>query len=304
MLCGQLDQNLRLLEETFNVTITFRDNSFKIDGEDEVVQHAASFLQTLSTLSTSGVSFDHDEFRSALSVYKEDHSEGLHEVYIQRVELTFARKNVTPKTINQKRYIKLMDNYDLVISIGPAGTGKTYLAVAKAISMLLEHKVERIILTRPAVEAGEHLGFLPGDLIEKVNPYLRPLYDALYDILDRERTMKLIEKGTIEIAPLAYMRGRTLSRAFIIMDEAQNTTSAQMKMFLTRIGQGSKTVITGDVTQVDLPPGKISGLIEAQKVLVSVKEIKFIHFSDKDVVRHQLVREIIKAYQNYEKKRS
>lgn len=302
-LFGCLDQNLRLLEQAFGVSITCRDNSVRIEGDEEAVERTSTFLKNLSLLSSSGVKFSHDDFKAAIAVFLEDHSEGLHEIFTQRVELSFSRKNVTPKSITQKRYIKFMDNHDLVFAIGPAGTGKTYVAVAKAIALLQEHKVERIILTRPAVEAGEHLGFLPGDLKEKVNPYLRPLYDALYDIIDREKTQKLIEKEVIEIAPLAYMRGRTLSNAFVIMDEAQNTTSVQMKMFLTRLGIGSKAVVTGDITQIDLPPGRISGLVEAQTVLSSVKDIKFIYFSERDVVRHQLVRDIVKAYTIYERKK-
>ncbi|MFC1849451.1 PhoH family protein [candidate division CSSED10-310 bacterium] len=299
-LFGNLDQNLRFLEQNFSVTITCRDNSFKIDGEEKAVQSAVSFLNSLGQLSSSGVTLNQEEFRSAVRVFQEDRSEGLHEIFAQRIELNFARKNVSPKTITQKRYLKLVDRYDLVIAIGPAGTGKTYLAVAKAVSALQSHIVEKIILTRPAVEAGEKLGFLPGDVIEKVNPYLRPLYDALFDIVDREKTLKLIERGTIEIAPLAYMRGRTLNNSFIIMDEAQNTSPEQMKMFLTRLGPSSKAVVTGDITQVDLPTGKTSGLIQAQKILSPVKEIKFIYFSEKDVVRHKLVRDIIQAYQKYE----
>lgn len=298
-LFGNLDKNLQFLEKMFNVTITLRDNSLRVDGEDNQVDRTASFFNNLDLLAVNGISLSAEEFHSAITIFMEDDSDGLREVFSKRIEINFARKNVTPKSINQKRYVKAIEHYDLVFSIGPAGTGKTYLAVAKAISALMNHSVERMILTRPAVEAGEHLGFLPGDLIEKVNPYMRPLYDALYDILDRERTGKLIERNMIEIAPLAYMRGRTLHNSFIILDEAQNTTSAQMKMFLTRLGIGSKAVVTGDVTQVDLPTGKKSGLIEASKILSSVKNIKFVNFSEKDVVRHQLVRDIIKAYEHH-----
>ncbi|MBN2383278.1 PhoH family protein [bacterium] len=280
-----------------------RDNGLKIDGEEQDVERVLSFLKHLDLVAQGGVRLGQDEFRSAIAIFKEDDSEGLHEIFAQRLELSFPRKNVSPRSINQKRYVKAMEQYDLVFAIGPAGTGKTYLAIAKAVSALHERQVERIILTRPAVEAGEHLGFLPGDLIEKVNPYLRPLYDALYDILDREKTLKLLERGAIEIAPLAYMRGRTLNNAFIIMDEAQNTSSEQMKMFLTRMGESSKAVVTGDVTQVDLPPGKTSGLVECQKILSTISDIKFIYFSEKDVVRHKLVRDIIMAYETHDKKK-
>jgi len=209
---------------------------------------------------------------------------------------------VIPKTETQRLYIEAIRNYDIVIGIGPAGTGKTYLAMAMAVNAFFKKQISRIVLARPAVEAGEKLGFLPGDMFEKVNPYLRPLYDALFDMIEAEKVMKLIDRGTIEIAPLAFMRGRTLNDSFIILDEAQNTTSEQMKMYLTRLGFNSKTVITGDVTQIDLPQGRLSGLIEAEKILTHIEGIKFVYFSERDVVRHKLVQEIVKAYEKYEKR--
>lgn len=302
-LFGQNDRNVRLLETTFGVTIITRDDSLKVTGEETHVAQAGDFLKSITNLASRGVRLNEEELKSAISVYKEDKQAGFEELFSKKIQLNFAKKNVSPKSLSQKRYLKAMEDNDLVIGIGPAGTGKTYLAVAKAIQALSKREVERIVLTRPAVEAGEHLGFLPGDLMEKVNPYLRPLYDALFDLLDRERTLKFMEKGIIEIAPLAYMRGRTLSESFIIMDEAQNTTSQQMKMFLTRLGQNSKAVITGDITQVDLPAGKISGLIEIQKILKAVKDIQFVYFTEKDVIRHELVRNIIKAYDKYENRK-
>ena len=210
-----------------------------------------------------------------------------------------GKRQVAPKSVNQRRYLEAIDQHDIVFGIGPAGTGKTYLAMAQAVTFLLQKKVSRIILARPAVEAGEKLGFLPGDLQEKVNPYLRPLYDALYDMLDTDRVERLLERGTVEIAPLAFMRGRTLNDSFVILDEAQNTTAEQMKMFLTRLGFGSKAVVTGDVTQIDLPTGRVSGLVEAMKVVSQVEGIAFVHFDDRDVVRHKLVQQIVKAYEAF-----
>ncbi|MEW6417974.1 MAG: PhoH family protein [Nitrospirota bacterium] len=221
---------------------------------------------------------------------------------MNNIPVSSKRRFIIPKTETQGRYIDAIKNYDIVICIGPAGTGKTYLAMAMAINAFLKKQISRIVLARPAIEAGEKLGFLPGDMYEKVSPYLRPLYDALFDMMEAERVVKLIERGIIEIAPLAFMRGRTLNDSFVILDEAQNTTSEQMKMYLTRLGFNSKTVITGDITQVDLPAGKTSGLIEAEKILSDIEGIKFIYFSEKDVVRHKLVQEIVKAYERYEKR--
>jgi phosphate starvation-inducible PhoH-like protein len=221
---------------------------------------------------------------------------------LNNIPVSSKKRFIIPKTETQGRYIDAIKNYDIVIGIGPAGTGKTYLAMAMAMNAFLKKQISRIVLTRPAIEAGEKLGFLPGDMYEKVSPYLRPLYDALFDMMEAEKVVKLVERGIIEIAPLAFMRGRTLNDSFIILDEAQNTTSEQMKMYLTRLGFNSKTVITGDITQVDLPAGKTSGLIEAEKILSDIEGIKFIYFSEKDVVRHKLVQEIVKAYERYEKR--
>jgi len=223
----------------------------------------------------------------------------LRDYFLKSTLTQSGRKRIAPKTVNQRRYLEAIDQNDIVFGIGPAGTGKTYLAMAQAVSFLLAKKVTRIILARPAVEAGEKLGFLPGDLAEKVNPYLRPLYDALYDMIDVERAERLIERGTIEIAPIAFMRGRTLNDAFVILDEAQNTTSEQMKMFLTRLGFGSKAVVTGDITQIDLPIGRTSGLVEAMKVVSKIEGISFLYFDDRDVVRHKLVQQIVKAYESF-----
>lgn len=234
------------------------------------------------------------------SVEGEDTS--LKELFLNNIPVSSKKRFVIPKTETQGRYIEAIKNFDIVIGIGPAGTGKTYLAMAMAVNALLKKQISRIVLARPAVEAGEKLGFLPGDIYEKVHPYLRPLYDALFDMMEPEKVSKLVERGVIEIAPLAYMRGRTLNDSFIILDEAQNTTSEQMKMYLTRLGFNSKTVITGDVTQIDLPSGKTSGLIESEKILKEIEGIKFVYFSEKDVVRHKLVQEIIKAYERYEKR--
>ena len=243
------------------------------------------------------------DLQSAFKQIAEDNTTSLQD-YVSKSRINPAgKKVVTARSVNQRRYIEAIDKYDIVFGIGPAGTGKTYLAVAMAVQALMSKRVNRVILARPAVEAGEKLGFLPGDLQDKVDPYLRPLYDALFDLMDSERVTKLLEKRVIEVAPLAFMRGRTLSDAFVILDEAQNTTSEQMKMFLTRIGFGSKAVITGDVTQIDLPTGKRSGLVEAQRVVSGIEGIEFINFTDKDVVRHELVQMIIRAYEEHSKVR-
>ncbi len=243
-----------------------------------------------------------DDIRHAIRSAPEGAELSLKELLLDHIPVASKQRFIIPKTTTQKAYIDAIRNHDIVIGIGPAGTGKTYLAMAMAISAFLKKQVSRIVLARPAIEAGEKLGFLPGDMFEKVNPYLRPLYDALYDMMEAEKASRLIERGVIEIAPLAFMRGRTLNDSFIILDEAQNTTSEQMKMYLTRLGFNSKTVITGDVTQIDLPPGRSSGLVEVVKILEEVKGIRFVFFSEKDVVRHKLVQEIVRAYERYEKR--
>ena len=257
---------------------------------------AERVLEQLSALMRGGYKLGKGDVKTAAQLVAQDDGVELADYFLRGAPRTSGRRQVLPKSVNQRRYLDAIEANDIVFGIGPAGTGKTYLAMAQAVSYLLAKKVNRIILARPAVEAGEKLGFLPGDLQEKVNPYLRPLYDALYDMLDVERAERLIERGTVEVAPIAFMRGRTLNDAFVILDEAQNTTSEQMKMFLTRLGFGSKAVITGDITQIDLPTGRTSGLVEAMKVVGNIEGIAFIRFDDKDVVRHQLVQQIVKVY--------
>jgi phosphate starvation-inducible PhoH-like protein len=263
------------------------------------VARAERVLEQLGALMRGGYKLGKGDVKTAAQLVAQDESVELTEYFLRGGPRTAGRRQVLPKSVNQRRYLDSIEGNDIVFGIGPAGTGKTYLAMAQAVSYLLAKRVNRIILARPAVEAGEKLGFLPGDLQEKVNPYLRPLYDALYDMLDVERAERLIERGTVEVAPIAFMRGRTLNDAFVILDEAQNTTSEQMKMFLTRLGFGSKAVITGDITQIDLPTGRTSGLVEAMKVVGNIEGIAFIRFDDKDVVRHQLVQQIVKAYESY-----
>jgi len=271
-------------------------NHISISGEKDNTGKISTLLQQLYSIMEKGWHIHSSDIDYAHRILSEDVSFELARIFLDTVFISSKKRVITPKSIAQRLYIENMRNYDMTFSIGPAGTGKTYLAMAMAVSCLLEKKVERIILARPAGEAGEKLGFLPGDLAEKVNPYLRPLYDALYDMIDLERATTLITKGLIEVAPLAFMRGRTLNDSFVILDEAQNTTSEQMKMFLTRLGFGSKAVITGDITQADLPQGKISGLVEAENILKKIGRIRFVHFSEIDVVRHPLVQDVIKAY--------
>lgn len=260
-------------------------------------------LQDIRSISAEGYTLNPEDIRYALrAAQSESEYTSVKELFLNNIPVSSKKKFIIPKTETQRQYIEAIRNYDIVIGIGPAGTGKTYLAMAMAISALLKKQISRIVLARPAVEAGEKLGFLPGDIYEKFNPYLRPLYDALLDMMEAEKAGKLIERGVIEIAPLAFMRGRTLNDSFIILDEAQNTTREQMKMYLTRLGYNSKTVITGDITQIDLPHGKASGLIEAEKILSGVEGIKFVYFSERDVVRHKLVQAIVKAYERYEKR--
>ena len=299
-LFGSLDENLRLIEEKLGVNIVQRDNSLTIIGEKAA--KAEEVISELRKVITQGEALDKQKVSYIMSL----RSDGIsyHESALGKdiICFTHAGKPLRPKTVGQQKYVSSIRNKDIVFGIGPAGTGKTYIAVAMAVDALKNKKVEKIILARPAVEAGESLGFLPGDLQEKVDPYLRPLYDALFDVLGRENAVRLKEKETIEIVPLAYMRGRTLDNAFIILDEAQNTTREQMKMFLTRMGFGSKMVITGDVTQIDLPKGKKSGLVEVTKILKDEPDIDFCYLKDVDVVRHELVKKIISAYDRYYKK--
>jgi phosphate starvation-inducible PhoH-like protein len=299
LLFGPLDDNLRFLEDLFGVSIQARDSSLTIDGEEDDVAVLERILVDFSSLVDKGHSITNGDLKSAFKQIAEDAALSLHDFFPKMQLLAAGKRQVTPKSLNQRRYVEAIRKNDIVFGIGPGGTGKTFLAVAMALTCLFEKSVSRIILTRPAVEAGEKLGFLPGDIEEKINPYLRPLYDALYILLDSDKIQRYMEDGTIEIAPLAFMRGRTLNDAFIILDEAQNTTSEQMKMFLTRIGMRSKAVITGDVTQIDLPFGRCSGLVEARNILCSVQGLAFCFFSESDVVRHHLVRLIIKAYQQH-----
>jgi phosphate starvation-inducible PhoH-like protein len=273
-----------------------------VDGDPKDVETVERILEDFAALFAEGRQFTDKELREAFAQIAEDRAYSLRDYFTRSRFSPAGKKQVAPKSAMQRRYLETIQQKDIVFGIGPAGTGKTYLGVAMAVQALMQKQVNRIVLARPAVEAGEKLGFLPGDLQEKVDPYLRPLYDALFDLVDYERVAKLLEKRVIEIAPLAFMRGRTLSDAFVILDEAQNTTSEQMKMFLTRIGFGSKAVITGDVTQIDLPTGKRSGLVEAERVLAGIDGIDFVYFSDKDVVRHKLVQMIIKAYESHTKK--
>ena len=297
-LFGVQDQNLKYLETLLGVAIGARGNEITVDGDPQNIQTVERILKEFSELFEEGNSFTDKELRDAFKQIAEDRAYSLKDYFTKARFNPSGKKAVAPKTANQRRYIETIQDKDLTFGIGPAGTGKSFLAVALAVQALFAKQVTRIILTRPAVEAGEKLGFLPGDLQDKVDPYLRPLYDALFDLVDNERVTKMLEKRIIEIAPLAFMRGRTLADAFIILDEAQNTTGEQMKMFLTRIGFGSKVVVTGDVTQVDLPRGQRSGLKEAERVLQGIDEIGFVYFNDKDVVRHKLVQMIVRAYES------
>jgi phosphate starvation-inducible PhoH-like protein len=296
-LLGEYDQNLKHIEKAIPVTIHARGNSISIHGKEEHLQLARRLLQELYFLLESDHPVYAHEIDLALKMLRSDANARLKDVFLDAIHVSPRQKLISPKSVVQKRYIEAIRSFDIVIGIGPAGTGKTYLAMAMAISALVRKEIDRIILTRPAVEAGEKLGFLPGDLFEKVNPYLRPLYDALHDMMDLEKASRLLQKGVIEVAPLAFMRGRTLNDSFVILDEAQNTTAEQMKMFLTRLGFNSKAVITGDITQIDLPPGRPSGLVQIQSILDRIEGIKFVYFSEKDVVRHPLVQEIIVAYE-------
>jgi phosphate starvation-inducible PhoH-like protein len=295
-LFGTRDENLHVLEDGFNINIDLRSDSIELEGAPRDVARAEQVFADFDHLQRSGYTFHNGDLNSMLRVLIADPKVSLRGLADAGKQRSFGRRTVQPKSLNQRRYLDAIETHDMVFGIGPAGTGKTYLAVAMAISALLSKRVNRIILARPAVEAGERLGFLPGTLQEKIDPYLRPLYDALYDMLDPEKVDRYLEKNVIEIAPIAFMRGRTLNDSFVILDEAQNTTSEQMKMFVTRLGFNSKAVITGDVTQIDLPNARRSGLLEAVEVLKSVEGLAFTYFDDGDVVRHHLVQRIIRAY--------
>ncbi len=271
-------------------------------GDDVSVSKADHIIRDVRSISAEGYNLNPEDIRYALRSIASDEQTSIRDLFLNNIPVSSKKRFIIPKTETQRLYIEAIKHFDIVIGIGPAGTGKTYLAMAMAVNAFLKKQISRIVLARPAVEAGEKLGFLPGDMFEKVNPYLRPLYDALFDMMEAEKAVKLIDRGTIEIAPLAFMRGRTLNDSFIILDEAQNTTSEQMKMYLTRLGFNSKTVITGDITQIDLPQGRSSGLREAEKILNEIDGIKFIYFSERDVVRHRLVQQIVKAYEKYEKR--
>ena len=298
-LFGTRDENLRLIEVGLSVSTKLDTDTIEIEGESEDVARAERIFEDYFALVREGVVFKNGDLNSLLRVVTADSEVTLRALVNSGRQRSFGKKVLAPKTVTQRRYLEAIERNDLVFGIGPAGTGKTYLAVAMAIQALISKRVNRIILTRPAVEAGERLGFLPGTLQEKVDPYLRPLYDALYDMLEAEKVEKLIERLSIEVAPLAFMRGRTLNDSFIILDEAQNTTTEQMKMVLTRQGFSSKTVVTGDLTQVDLPSGKRSGLLEASEILKGIEGISFVYFDERDVVRHSLVQRIVRAYEKY-----
>lgn len=296
-LYGENDGHLKLIEKSIGVKIHARGNMLTISGDEVCTPLAEKVLLELYEIIRHGHPIYPGDVVSAIRILSGNNSIKLKDIFLDTIYISAKRRLITPKSLAQKLYIDAMRKYDIVFSIGPAGTGKTYLAMAMGVASLTKKEVNRIILTRPAVEAGERLGFLPGNLLEKVNPYLRPLYDALHDMMDFETASRLIEKGVIEVAPLAFMRGRTLNNSFVILDEAQNTTSEQMKMFLTRLGFSSKAVITGDITQIDLPPGKVSGLIEAREILSGIEGIYFSYFTEVDVVRHPLVQDIIRAYE-------
>jgi phosphate starvation-inducible protein PhoH and related proteins len=296
VLFGVHGENLKRISRRVGVRINAKGNTLILQGDDFNVLLAKKVLVDLYGLLKKGYPLYPSDVDHAVRMISDDRNVNLEEIFLDTVYISARKRPVTPKSLSQKHYIEAIRKHDLVIGIGPAGTGKTYLAMSMAVASLMKQQVERIVLTRPAVEAGEKLGFLPGNIAEKVDPYLRPLYDALHDMMDFERASKLVERGIIEVAPLAFMRGRTLNDSFVILDEAQNTGAEQMKMFLTRLGYNSKAVITGDITQIDLPENKISGLIEVQGILKGIEGIEFVYFSEKDVVRHPLVQEIVKAY--------
>ena len=298
---GKHDENLKLIEKEFHVQIIARGETLTINGQDDAVQKAGELFDELIEMWQKKLPIHKEDVAYAIKSIKEEKRPELHSLHTDKIDISSRRHYVVPKTIGQKAYIDAIRKYDIVLGIGPAGTGKTYLAMAMAVSNLKNQEVSRIILTRPAVEAGESLGFLPGDMYAKVTPYLRPMYDALYEMMDIEQVQRYIDSGVIEVAPLAFMRGRTLNGSFVILDEAQNCTPEQMKMFLTRLGFDSKTVITGDITQSDLPGARPSGLIQVQTVLKDIEGIKFVYLTGEDVVRHELIQEIIKAYEKFDK---
>ncbi len=299
---GGIDKTLKLIENSLHVAISIRGSKLLIRGEDGNVERAEKLIQEIREVNRDGYILKPEDIGYAVRSASEGADVSVKELFQGGIPVSSKKRFIIPKTDTQRKYINAINGYDIVFGIGPAGTGKTYLAMAMAINSFLTKQVSRIVLVRPAVEAGEKLGFLPGDIAEKISPYLRPLYDALFDMMEIDKASKLIERGIIEIAPLAFMRGRTLNDSFIILDEAQNTTPEQMKMYLTRLGFGSKTVITGDITQIDLPPGRTSGLVEVIRILKDVEDIKIVYFTEKDVVRHRLVQEIVRAYERHEKR--
>lgn len=302
-LCGERNANLKLIEEALQAKLNLRGDRITLIGEESEVKLAQRVLEELYGLLSEGYPLYPSDVNHAIQILSGNFKARLRDIFLDSVYVTSKKRVITPKSLAQKEYIDAIRTYDIVFGIGPAGTGKTYLAMATAVAALNAGEITRVILVRPAVEAGEKLGFLPGDLVEKVNPYVRPLYDALHDMIDFEQTSTLLQRGVIEVAPLAFMRGRTLNDCFVILDEAQNTTPEQMKMFLTRLGRSSKAVITGDITQIDLPNGTRSGLIETVEILTDVEGLKFVYFTDKDVIRHRLVQDIIKAYERAERKK-
>jgi phosphate starvation-inducible PhoH-like protein len=301
-LFGEQGQNLRLIGRLLGVKLTNRGNQVTMEGDGAQVQLANRVIEELYQLLETGYALAPQDVQHAVKILQGQEETAIKDIFLDTVYISAMKRRITPKSITQKRYIEAIRTHDIVFGVGPAGTGKTYLAMAMAVAALMNHEFIRIVLARPAVEAGEKLGFLPGDLYEKVNPYLRPLYDALHDMMDFDKATRLVQRGIIEVAPLAFMRGRTLNDSFVILDEAQNTTPEQMLMFLTRLGFGAKAVITGDITQIDLPNGAQSGLVEARQLLSGIEGIGFIHFTERDVVRHPLVQDIIRAYEAHRQK--
>ena len=300
-LYGAHDTNLKHIESLLDVEIRTHGSDLIVEGSKTSEERVAEIFEQVALLRDAGYELANGDMKTAAQLIVDNPGVDLRDYFLKGGPKQVTRRRINPKSVNQRKYLDTIEQHDIVFGVGPAGTGKTYLAMAQAVSYLLTKKVSRIILARPAVEAGEKLGFLPGDLAEKVNPYLRPLYDALYDMMDTEKATRLVERGTIEVAPIAFMRGRTLNDAFVILDEAQNTTSEQMKMFLTRLGFGSKAVVTGDITQIDLPNPKASGLVQALKIVKDIDGIGIVYFDEKDVVRHKLVQQIVKAYDAHEK---